>query len=265
MNTKKYSRELIAGCFVLLGLVCIAYMAVKLGKMELFSQKGYFVTAEFSTASGLRVGADVEIAGVNIGRVTEIGLDQQASVARVTMNVRDDIVMGVNTIASIRTSGIIGDKFIDITPGDISRPLPAGGVITATMGAANLDGLVNIFSMTSAYSAEAYTVNAVFSSVAGLSVGAAVQISGVSVGQIAGIELDHVMGTATVAMRIDKDVELPDDIMASVKTNGLIGGKYISLSLGASETLLADGDTIYNTESSMDIESLISKYAFSGD
>lgn len=264
MNTKKYSREFIAGCFVLLGLICIGYMTVKLGKMELFSSKGYFVSATFSSVSGLRVGAEVEIAGVSVGRVTEISLDQSIPAARVVMNMKDGIVLGENTVAAISTSGIIGDKFIDITPGDTSRPLGPGGEITTSMGASNLDNLINQFSMASAYSTDAYTISGVFSSVAGLQPGATVQISGVSVGQVSGITLDHVLGTATVHMRIDKDIELPDDVMASVKTNGLIGGKYISLSLGASEELLADGDIIHNTEPSMDIEALISKYALGG-
>lgn len=264
MNTRKYSREFIAGCFVLIGLICIAYMTIKLGRMELFSRQGYFVSAVFSSVSGLRVGADVEIAGVSVGRVTEIGLEQGMAAARVTLNMRDGVVLGEDTVAAIKTSGIIGDKFIELSPGNTQKPMQPGGVITASMGAADIDDLINQFSMSSAYSSQAYTLHAMFSSVAGLQVGAAVQIAGVSVGQVSAITLDHAMGVASISMRINREVELPSDVIASIKTNGLIGGKYVSLSLGASEEVLKDGGSIHDTEPSLDIEALISKFALGG-
>ncbi len=109
-----------------------------------------------------------------------------------------------------------------------------------------------------------YHVNARFESVAGLRTGAQVEISGVQVGQVAAIELDPVRQVAMVRLRILKDVELSDDVIASVKTSGLIGDKYIRLSPGGSDTLLADGDMIIETESALDVEELISKYVFGG-
>ncbi len=264
MNTKKYSREFTVGCFVLLGIICIGYMTIKLGRMELFSRQGYSVSAVFSSISGLRVGADVEIAGVPVGRVTGVALESDGAAARVSMNLDIGIKVGADAIAAIKTSGIIGDKFVDIAPGNTKNLLPEGGAITATMGAADIDDLINQFSMASAYSPNSYYLTGVFSSVAGLQAGAAVQIAGVSVGQVASITLDRDLGTAQVELRINKNVQLPEDVIASVKTNGIIGGKYVSISLGASETMLKDGGTIHNTEPSLDIEALISKYALGG-
>jgi len=264
MNTKKYSREFIAGCFVLLGLICIGYMTIKLGRMELFSQQGYFVSAVFSNVSGLRVGAGVEIAGVAVGRVIGISLEQESAAARVTINIREGIKVGENATAAIKTSGIIGDKYIDIMPGNAAKFLAGVGEIVSTRISADIDDLIGQFSMTSAHSTNFYQLTGIFSSVAGLREGAAVQIAGVSVGQVSAITLDQTVGVAVVSMRIDKDVQLPADVIASVKTNGLIGGKYISLSLGASEEMLKDGGMIHDTEPSLDIEALISKYALGG-
>ena len=264
MNTKKYSHEFIAGCFVLLGLICIGYMTIKLGRMELFSQKGYFVSAVFSNVAGLRVGASVEIAGVAVGRVTGINLEQESAAARVAINVREGIKVGENAIAAIKTSGIIGDKYIEIMPGTIAKPLAEGGRITSTKSAADIDDLIDQFSMASTHSTNSYRLTGIFSSVAGLREGAAVQIAGVSVGQVSAITLNQEMGVAAVSMRINKHVPLPEDVIASVKTNGLIGGKYVSLSLGASEEMLEDGGIIHYTEPSLDIEALISKYALGG-
>ena len=264
MNTKKYSKEFIAGCFVLVGLLCIAYMTVKLGRMELFSNKGYTISAAFSSVSGLRVGANVEIAGVTVGRVTDIRLTADHSAAHVTLNMQDGILVGPNAVAAVKTSGIIGDKFIELSPGSIDKPIGNGGVIQATMAAADIDDIINQFSMSSACWADAYTLTGIFSSITGLRVGAAVQISGVSVGQVSAIDLDPNMGTAAVHMNINPSVELPSDVIASIKTNGLIGGKFISLSLGASDEILKDGGYIHDTVPSLDIEALISKYALGG-
>lgn len=139
------------GIFVLLGLLCVGYLTIKLGRMELFSEKGFDLSARFDSASGLRTGADVELAGVPVGRVVSIKLDP-----------------------------------------------------------------------------------------------------------------DPLHSQAIVDLKLDKNLHLSDDTIAAIKTSGLIGDKYISLSRGGSETELQNGDTILETQSPVDIESLISKYAFGG-
>ena len=73
-----FAKESIVGVFVVLGLVCVSYLTIKLGRMEVFDSSGYTVTARFSSVTGLRTGANVEIAGVPVGRVTSIRLDPQA-------------------------------------------------------------------------------------------------------------------------------------------------------------------------------------------
>lgn len=109
-----------------------------------------------------------------------------------------------------------------------------------------------------------YTLNAQFGSVAGLKAGAQVEISGVQVGKVDAIRLDLEDMVAVVQLKIKKDVVLTDDVIASIKTAGLIGDKYVKLSPGGSDEILDDGDTIWETESPLDIEELISKYVFGG-
>ncbi len=106
-----------------------------------------------------------------------------------------------------------------------------------------------------------YEVVAEFDSVAGVKKGASVQIAGVVVGSVTKVWLGA-DDLAYVSMRVDNNVKLPSDSMASVKTQGIIGDKFIMLSPGGDEELLKAGDTITDTESALDVESLISKFAF---
>lgn len=107
-----------------------------------------------------------------------------------------------------------------------------------------------------------YSVFAYFSSVAGLKKGASVEMAGVKIGTVASVSLDTVKLLAKVELSINKKVKLSEDVIASVKTSGIIGDKYISLSPGAADATLAPGDTILDTEPSLDIEALVKKYMF---
>lgn len=106
-----------------------------------------------------------------------------------------------------------------------------------------------------------YIIKAEFNNVSGVKKGASVQIAGVVVGEVTAIELGK-DSYAVLSLQIDKIVKVPKDSMASVKSQGIIGDKYIQLSLGGDEQLFQPGDMIVDTESSVDIESLISKFAF---
>jgi len=106
-----------------------------------------------------------------------------------------------------------------------------------------------------------YTVNAEFDNISGVKKGAAVQIAGVVVGQVKRTWLGE-DELAHVALQINKEVKVPIDSMASVKSQGLIGDKYIQLSLGGDEKLFKEGDVLTETESAVDLEALISKFAF---
>ena len=109
--------------------------------------------------------------------------------------------------------------------------------------------------------AKSYTLNAEFNNISGVKLGADIQISGVTVGKVRQLRLNE-DNLAMVAMQIDKGVKVPVDSMASVKSQGIIGDKFIQITLGGDETAYQPGETIVDTESAVDLESLISKFAF---
>ena len=113
---RNYTRDTFAGIFVIIGLLCVAYLTVKLGKMELTGGNDYTVYARFSSIGGLRVGAGVEIAGVSVGKVSAIELEQndEGSLAVVTIKVKNGVELTDTCIASIKTAGLIGDKYVYI-------------------------------------------------------------------------------------------------------------------------------------------------------
>jgi phospholipid/cholesterol/gamma-HCH transport system substrate-binding protein len=136
----KYSLEVIVGIFVLIGILALAYLAVQLGEVEILQKEYYRISASFDSVAGLKPGATVEIAGVPIGTVERISLqDYQASVV---MRILSPVKIQEDAIASIVTQGIIGDKYIQITPGGSEQVLGDGGKIRDTESALSLEGLI---------------------------------------------------------------------------------------------------------------------------
>jgi phospholipid/cholesterol/gamma-HCH transport system substrate-binding protein len=144
MNNAKL--ELAVGIFMLLGMLCLGYLSIKLGKMELIGGNNYRVSARFDSVSGLKSGARVELAGVEIGSVERIGLSSASGdQAEVTMKIKDGVKITDDVIASVRTSGIIGDKFIKLKPGGSEKVLKDGSKIRETESAIDIEELVSKF------------------------------------------------------------------------------------------------------------------------
>ena len=140
---KRVTLETIVGIFVLIGIVCLTYLSIKLGKLELLGGDFYKVYADFDSVSGLKSGASVEIAGVEVGRVGRITLDpKNGNQARVYLQVSNWTKLQDDVIASVRTRGIIGDKFIQLKPGGSEKILTAGAKIRETESAVDLEELV---------------------------------------------------------------------------------------------------------------------------
>jgi phospholipid/cholesterol/gamma-HCH transport system substrate-binding protein len=119
--------ELAVGVFVILGVLALGYLSIKLGRVDLLGGGGYLLTIDFPSVGGLKAGSAVEIAGVPVGRVERIGLaDYQA---RVTIRVNGSVQLQEDAIASIKTKGLIGEKFIRISPGGSEKLLPPNGRI----------------------------------------------------------------------------------------------------------------------------------------
>jgi len=140
---KKYSQETLVGIFVLIGILCVGYLTVKLGKMEIIGGDVYKIIARFDSVAGLKSDSSVQMAGVEIGRVTEIALDTGVLDAVVTMNIHKGVPIQEDAIASVKTSGLIGDKYISIQPGGSDKILTAGGVITETESAIDIESLIS--------------------------------------------------------------------------------------------------------------------------
>jgi phospholipid/cholesterol/gamma-HCH transport system substrate-binding protein len=144
---KTYSLEFSVGLFVLAGLLCLGYLTVKLGKMEVFSSDGYQVTANFSSVTGLRPGARVEIAGVAVGKVADIRLLERNAryYAQVALQLDKGVVLSTDSIASIKTSGLIGDKYVNLSLGGSSSLVTPGGEIEETESALDIEALIGKF------------------------------------------------------------------------------------------------------------------------
>ena len=127
---KKWDTEIIVGLFMCLGLLSMAYTSVKLGQVDFFYNNYYSLKASFTSASGLKTDTDVEMSGVNIGKVKSIGLEDYQAI--VTMLIQNDIKIQDDAIASIKTNGILGEKFIEISPGSSEKVLKSGGMIIDT-------------------------------------------------------------------------------------------------------------------------------------
>jgi phospholipid/cholesterol/gamma-HCH transport system substrate-binding protein len=140
---KKASIETAVGLFVLIGILCVGYLTVKLGKMEILGKDYYSVNAQFDSVTGLKVGANVEMAGVPIGKVEAIALDSERQVARVRLKIQQSVVLTDDTIASVKTAGMIGDKYIKLSPGGSDLILKAGDTIIETESALDLEELIS--------------------------------------------------------------------------------------------------------------------------
>lgn len=139
----KIALETAVGLFVVIGLICIGYLTVRLGKLEIIGGDYYAVSARFSSVAGLKKGAQVEMAGVRIGQVEQILLDKEIKVAVVTMKIQADVPISQDAIASVKTSGLIGDKYITIEPGGSPDTIENGGWITETESAVDMEELIS--------------------------------------------------------------------------------------------------------------------------
>jgi phospholipid/cholesterol/gamma-HCH transport system substrate-binding protein len=139
---KKYLMETTVGIFVVFGLLCIAYMSVKLGHVSLFGGNSYPISARFTSVSGLRAGNPVNMMGLTIGRVERLYMDQADQKAVVEMHINSGVKIYDDAIASIKTEGLIGDKYVSIDPGGAGTLLESGGIITETQPAVDIADLI---------------------------------------------------------------------------------------------------------------------------
>jgi len=142
---KSISKELYVGLFVLIGLLCAGYLTVVLGGVSMFNAKGYTLYAYFTSVSGLKNGAGIEMAGVEIGNVAEISLDKERLEAKVAFRINQGVQLSEDSIASVKTEGIIGEKYISISPGGSDIMLEAEEAFNNTESALDIESLIRKF------------------------------------------------------------------------------------------------------------------------
>lgn len=138
---RRSALDVAVGVFLLIGILALGWLSVRLGRVDLFSSPGYVVFADFPSVGGLKAGSSVEIAGVEIGRVERITLSEYQ--ARVAMTIRGDVKLQEDTIASIKTRGLIGEKFIKINPGGSEKLIQPNGKITEVEPPVDIEELIS--------------------------------------------------------------------------------------------------------------------------
>lgn len=140
---KRGSLEIMVGVFVIIGLVAIGYLTIKLGRMELVGGQYYIVKARFQSVAGLKVGASIELAGVRVGQVSDISIDYELEEAVVELRILNDLSLSDDSIASVKTSGLIGDKYIKLSLGGSEDILGPGDMITETESPVDFEDLIS--------------------------------------------------------------------------------------------------------------------------
>ncbi len=140
---KKYAMETAVGIFVAIGILCVGYLTVKLGNVAFFESDQNRILARFTSVSGLRAGSTVQMYGIEVGRVDKLSMDPQQQQAQVEMLIRKDVKVYEDAMASIKTEGLIGDRYVSIDPGGMGEPLKSGDTIVQTQSAVDVGDLIS--------------------------------------------------------------------------------------------------------------------------
>lgn len=137
--------ETLAGVFLLAGLATVAVLAGKIGGGLGFGPAGYELQASFANATGLKPGSRVEIAGVRVGEVRSLTLRPDDFRAIVTFTVDANLTLDDDTIAAVRSSGLLGDRLLVLLPGGSGEALAPGALIVDTESAMDLESIIRRF------------------------------------------------------------------------------------------------------------------------
>jgi phospholipid/cholesterol/gamma-HCH transport system substrate-binding protein len=140
---QKYSKETVVGIFVVIGLVCIGYMTIQLGELGIFEADTYPLVARFSQVTGLRSGSAVNMLGLEVGRVGKMTMDQDKQQAVVELRINKGVKVYDDAIASIKTEGLIGDRYVSVDPGGSAELLKPGDAIIETQSPTDIMDLVS--------------------------------------------------------------------------------------------------------------------------
>jgi len=258
------------GLFIVLGFAALAYLATQTSSVANVRQgDSYIVEAQFTNIGQLKERAPVKIAGVRVGQVQSITLTPGHEVADVKLSIDKSYdKIPQDSVATIFTSGLLGDQYVGIQYGSSKQMVAAEGTLTRTKSTEPLEEMLGKFFGAGNVVDNvggSYVVKADFSNVGSLSAGAPVKMAGVVIGNVQSVRADPVKLNAQVLLAIDKRYNaIPDDSAAAVFTSGLIGTQYVAIQPGGSPDVLKDGDEMILTQSAMQLEDLIGKFLVNG-
>lgn len=268
--TQRRSYAVGTGLFIVLGFAALVYLATQTTSVANTGQgASYTVDAHFANVGQLKARAPIKVAGVRIGQVQSIDLPPGSEEAVVKLSI-DNRYNGIpdDSVATIFTSGLLGDQYVGLQFGGSKKVLADGGHIGLTKPAQQLEDMLGrFFGGGSAPDriGGTYKVTAHFTNVGTLSAGAAVKLAGVPIGSVTDVTATADKLDAVVTLAIDKRFnQIPDDSAAAVFTSGLIGSQYVAIQPGGSPDMLADGDQVVLTQSALQLEDLIGKFLVNG-
>ena len=132
--------ETVMGAVVLVAAALFLVFAYKTSQLRTVS--GYEVTADFARIDGIHQGSDVRISGVKVGTVLAEDLDPKTFLATIRMSVDPAIQLPDDTVAAVTSSGLLGDKYMSLTPGGSDKNIPAGGKIRYTQSSVSLENMI---------------------------------------------------------------------------------------------------------------------------
>ncbi|HJW06715.1 MAG TPA: outer membrane lipid asymmetry maintenance protein MlaD [Rhodanobacter sp.] len=270
MSQPRSSYAVGTGLFIVLGFAALAYLATQTSSVANVRQgDSYVVEAQFTNIGQLKERAPVKVAGVRVGQVQSIALKPGGDVADVKLSIEkayDRIPQ--DSVATIFTSGLLGDQYVGIEYGSSKQVVAAGGTLARTKSTQPLEEMLGKFFGAGGVVDNvggSYTVKASFTNVGTLSAGAPVKMAGVVIGSVQSVHADPVKLNADVVLAIDKRYDaIPDDSSAAVFTSGLIGSQYVAIQPGGSPDALKDGDEMILTQSALQLEDLIGKFLVNG-
>jgi len=268
--SQRQSYAVGTGLFIVLGFAALGYLATQTTSVANTSRgPSYTVEAHFANIGQLKERAPVKVAGVRVGQVQSIVLDPGKETADVKLSIdkRYDQIPD-NSVATIFTSGLLGDQYVGLQYGNSKKSLTDGGTLALTRPAQQLEEMLGKFFGAGGVADNlggSYVVKGRFTNVGSLSVGAPVKMAGVAIGTVQAVVADPVKLDAEVTLSIDKRYsQIPDDSAAAVFTSGLIGTQYVAIQPGGSPDMLKNGDELVLTQSALQIEDLIGKFLVSG-
>ena len=276
---QKTTTNFKVGIFVVLGIVVLSYMTIRVEKIPVGEKAGYQLYSYLSSAAGLVKNSAVEIAGVGVGHIKNISLKNGK--AKLTLVFPGQVELTRDSRVYVRSKGLLGEKYLEIILGPAGAPpLKPGDTIEEGTPPVDIDKLfAKIDSLgdevksaiqsisgflgggeDQSFSGTPIDIYAEFSNTGGLKKGAGVEIAGVWIGRVEDIFLEDYQ--AKVRMQIESTIEIQEDAIASVKTKGIFGMKFIEITPGGSDKTIASGGKIRDTQPPFDLEKAISKFVF---